>query len=94
MHRTNAFILPESLNGMGMCRFVCKPPKTQEDLTKVLQSLPEGLSYAYNVGAADVFPTKSGKENAAVHLMARWDAQPDSSFFLCDDDNDLGSPLP
>lgn len=60
----------------------------------MLQQLPEGLSFAYNVGAADVFPTESGKENAAKHLMARWDAQPDSSFFLCDDDNDLGKLLP
>lgn len=56
-------------------------------------TVPEGLSYAYNLGHVDVFPATSGKENAARYLMDRLDAAPASSFLLCDDDNDLGARL-
>lgn len=36
----------------------------------------------------------SGKENAARHLMQRFDAAPHGCFLLCDDDNDLRAPPP
>ncbi len=34
----------------------------------------------------------SGKDNAARHLMERFDAAPHGCFLLCDDDNDLRTP--
>ena len=34
----------------------------------------------------------SGKDNAARHLMDRFDAAPHGCFLLCDDDNDLRTP--
>ncbi|KAL4438989.1 hypothetical protein ABPG77_006926 [Micractinium sp. CCAP 211/92] len=55
-----------------------------------LRDLPSGLATALNLGAADVFPATSGKENAARHLMQHFGAEPAECNFMCDDDNDLG----
>ena len=66
--------------------------KSVEDmLDTVKNTVPEGLTYAFNLGHVDVFPVTSGKENAAKYIMERFDASPASSFLLCDDDNDLGA---
>ena len=64
--------------------------KTIDDVHKALAGLPEGITAAFNLGHADVFPSTSGKENAAKYLMSKFDADPSSSFLLCDDDNDIG----
>jgi hydroxymethylpyrimidine pyrophosphatase-like HAD family hydrolase len=52
--------------------------------------LPE-LAVAENLGAVDIYPSTSGKRQAAVHLMKRFGAScgGDDSVFLCDDDNDI-----
>jgi hypothetical protein len=73
--------------------------KSDNDVKAAMKNIPEGLTWAFNLGHADVFPATSGKCNAAVYLMQKFDAAPSSSFLLCDDDNDLGrlpglSPLP
>lgn len=46
--------------------------------------LPE-LTVAENLGAVDIYPTTSGKRQAAVHLMERFGASPggEDSVFLC-----------
>ena len=64
--------------------------KTIDDVHSALAGLPEGITAAFNLGHADVFPSTSGKENAAKYLMSKFDADPSSSFLLCDDDNDIG----
>ena len=66
--------------------------KTIDDVHAALAALPEGITAAFNLGHADVFPSTSGKENAATYLMSKFDADPSSSFLLCDDDNDVGAP--
>ena len=65
--------------------------KTDADVKAAMKDIPEGLQWAFNLGHADVFPSTSGKENAAKYLMERFDADPSSSFLLCDDDNDIGA---
>ena len=67
--------------------------KTMEDVQGALAALPQGITAAFNLGHADVFPCTSGKENAAKYLMSKFDANPSSCFLLCDDDNDIGEPL-
>ena len=46
---------------------------------------------SFNLGVADVYPSTSGKEAAARHLMTALKAQPQHCCLLCDDDNDLGA---
>ena len=76
------------------CRLKVFGSKTVEDMLHTVKTtVPKGLTYAFNLGHVDVFPATSGKENAAMYLMERFDASPASSFLLCDDDNDLGAPL-
>ncbi len=66
--------------------------KTVDDMLETVKTtVPAGLTYAFNLGHVDVFPATSGKQNAAMYLMERFDASPASSFLLCDDDNDLGA---
>ena len=72
------------------CRLKVYGKKTIDDIHEALAGLPEGITAAFNLGHADVFPSTSGKENAAKYLMSRFDADPSSSFLLCDDDNDIG----
>ena len=73
-----------------MCRLKVYGKKTIDDVHQALAGLPEGITAAFNLGHADVFPSTSGKENAAKYLMSKFDADPSSSFLLCDDDNDIG----
>ncbi|GLC33935.1 hypothetical protein PLESTB_000819800 [Pleodorina starrii] len=63
--------------------------KTMEQLRELAASRPEGLSCSFNLGAADFYPSTSGKVMAARHLMARLGAAAKDCCFLCDDDNDL-----
>ena len=74
-----------------VCRLKVYGKKTIEDVHRALAELPEGITTAFNLGHADVFPSTSGKENAAKYLMSKFDADPSSSFLLCDDDNDIGA---
>jgi len=48
--------------------------KTEAELTEALLTLPDGLAHSRNLHAADVYPATSGKDNAARHLMQRFDA--------------------
>lgn len=59
------------------------------ELAEVLRKLPEGLTSSFNLGAADIYPATSGKEKAALQLLAHYNISPDKSFCMCDDDNDL-----
>lgn len=54
-----------------------------EQAATLAAALPPGLATASNLGAADVFPDTSGKQNAARHLMQRWGVQPDDCVFMC-----------
>lgn len=47
------------------------------------------LACSTNLGSLDVYPKTSGKLNAAKYLMTRFKSNPDSSIFMCDDDNDI-----
>ncbi|GIM06259.1 hypothetical protein Vretimale_10615 [Volvox reticuliferus] len=63
--------------------------KTMEQLRELVANKPEGLSCSFNLGAADFYPSTSGKVMAARHLMAHFGAAAKDCSFLCDDDNDL-----
>ncbi|KXZ54955.1 hypothetical protein GPECTOR_3g123 [Gonium pectorale] len=63
--------------------------KTMEQLRALLADKPSGLSCSFNLGAADFYPSTSGKVQAARHLMSRFAAAAPDCSFLCDDDNDL-----
>ena len=70
-----------------------RDPHSQDDLEKLLQSVPEELATSYNLGLADVYPAISGKHNAAKHLLEVFKASADSAVLMADDDNDLGEKL-
>ncbi|KAK9838542.1 hypothetical protein WJX81_006152 [Elliptochloris bilobata] len=80
---------PDTFSYSTAFRLRLQEGKTEEDLTEALASLPAGLAHSRNLHAADVYPETSGKDNAARHLMQRFDAAPHGCFLLCDDDNDL-----
>ena len=48
-----------------------------------------GLVSTVNLGMADVYPAKSGKANAAMHIAKHMGADIEQCAFLCDDDNDI-----
>lgn len=48
-----------------------------------------GLAHAVNLGHVDVFPSNSGKANAARYIMEKLRVHPDASVALFDDDNDI-----
>ena len=48
-----------------------------------------GLASFGNLGCVDILPAASGKRNAGLYLVARVGARPETTSFLCDDDNDL-----
>lgn len=56
---------------------------------KLLDCLPASLSWALNLGCIDVHPASSGKRAAAEHLSELYGVSLSSTFFLCDDDNDV-----
>ena len=45
--------------------------------------LPSDLATASNLGVIDVFPKTSGKKNAAIYLMNRFNSSPQNSLFMC-----------
>lgn len=53
------------------------------------QDVPSTLAYSTNLGSLDIYPKTSGKLNAAIYLMKRFGSGPESSVFMCDDDNDI-----
>ena len=63
----------------------------EEVLQAQLAALPATLRYAYNLGAADVFPATSGKAAALRYVAQRWGIAPESARCCCmgDDDNDI-----
>lgn len=63
--------------------------KTPQDLGGIIRERPAQLDCSFNLGAADFYPTTSGKERAAEYLIRRFDSQPERCVFMCDDDNDL-----
>jgi len=63
--------------------------KTEQDLDRVLSSLPPCLSSSRNLGCADIFPATSGKEAVGRHVAATLGVDLRNCCFLCDDDNDL-----
>ena len=46
-------------------------------------SLPAGLSCATNLGSVDIYPSTSGKKNAAAYLMKHFNTEPSRAVFLC-----------
>jgi 3-deoxy-D-manno-octulosonate 8-phosphate phosphatase KdsC-like HAD superfamily phosphatase len=67
------------------------PGKSQEEMHAVIAQRPPYLSCTENLGVMDFYPSTSGKDGAAQHLMRKWGvASPAATAFLCDDDNDLG----
>lgn len=66
-----------------------KGGKTLEQFQEVAAARPPGLACSFNLGAADFYPSTSGKVMAARHLMRRFSAPAAGCCFLCDDDNDL-----
>ena len=77
------------------CSFRIRFPQTNpalnlEALQPILAALGEqGLTSFVNLGCVDILPAASGKLNAGLYLIGRLGARPESSTFLCDDDNDL-----
>lgn len=63
--------------------------KTPADLQAVIASRPAALDCSFNLGAADFYPSTSGKDRAAQYLISRFSSHPSRAIFLCDDDNDL-----
>lgn len=53
------------------------------------QDVPSSLAYSTNLGSLDIYPKTSGKLNAAIYLMNKFSSGPESSVFMCDDDNDI-----
>ena len=79
---------------MARVRLDKSPNKSQQDLLALLEGQPEGLAWETNLGIMDVFPASSGKEAVARYLWQHFDGTPETSFMLCDDANDLSTPLP
>ncbi|KAG2486320.1 hypothetical protein HYH03_015024 [Edaphochlamys debaryana] len=63
--------------------------KSLEQLREEIAARPKELDSSFNLGAADFYPSTSGKVRAARHLLSRWGASAGDTAFLCDDDNDL-----
>lgn len=72
------------------CRMKADKDKTPEDVLSVVKSLKPGLSSSFNIGLADFYPSTSGKENAAKHIVDKFNTHLSEAFLLCDDDNDMG----
>ena len=51
--------------------------------------LPEGVTWAMNLGKFDFFPALSGKGNVVSYLQQKFGVRPEESACLFDDDNDL-----
>ena len=75
------------------CRVKAKSGKTPDDIANVVKSLPPGLISSYNTGKADFYPSTSGKQNAAQHIVDKFGSSLEEAFLLCDDDNDMGEHI-
>ena len=68
-----------------------KNGKTPEDVANVVKNLQPGLASSFNIGLADFYPSTSGKEKAAQHIVNKFGSNLAEAFLLCDDDNDMGT---
>ena len=73
-----------------MLRMKAKDGKTAAQLADVVKNLKPGLTSSTNIGLADFYPSTSGKENAAQHIVDKFNSRLEEAFLLCDDDNDMG----
>ena len=73
----------------GDCRLKAHESKAGE-VQQLVQTLPPDLASSYNIGLADFYPATSGKQNAASYIVDKLQSDLQSSFLLCDDDNDMG----
>lgn len=48
-----------------------------------------GLDSSFNLGKADIYPLKSGKANAAKHILQTLNVEASDAVALFDDDNDI-----
>lgn len=71
-------------------RMAAKNGKTPEDVANVVKNLQPGLASSFNIGLADFYPSTSGKEKAAQHIVNKFGSNLAEAFLLCDDDNDMG----
>jgi len=60
-------------------------------LAQLLAHLPAGLTSAFNLGCADIFPSTSGKARVGAYIAKFYGVRLDDPrvVFLCDDDNDI-----
>ena len=72
------------------CRVKASSGKTPDDIAKVVNNLHPDLTSSYNTGKADFYPSTSGKQNAAQHIVDKFGSNLKDAFLLCDDDNDMG----
>jgi hydroxymethylpyrimidine pyrophosphatase-like HAD family hydrolase len=69
----------------------CAKDTTMDDVQRLIRTTYPGLDSTFNLGCLDVYPKRSGKKNAAVHIARQaggWDLA-SHAVFLCDDDNDI-----
>ncbi|DBB06799.1 hypothetical protein WJX82_001393 [Trebouxia sp. C0006] len=71
-------------------RLKAKDGKTPDDVLNVVKSLDPDLASSFNIGLADFYPSTSGKEKAAKHIVEHYNTNLSEAFLLCDDDNDMG----
>ncbi|KAA8495133.1 hypothetical protein FVE85_3374 [Porphyridium purpureum] len=65
------------------------PGKTEQDLRNVLAQFNGALSMSFNLGKADVYPSSSGKRNAAAYVLEVERIAAADSVAIFDDDNDI-----
>uniref|UniRef100_A0A7S0G694 Sucrose phosphatase-like domain-containing protein n=1 Tax=Rhodosorus marinus TaxID=101924 RepID=A0A7S0G694_9RHOD len=64
--------------------------KTTEDFERLKDDLKAlNLATSFNLGKADIYPSKSGKANAASYVLRLLELTPEDSISMFDDDNDL-----
>ncbi len=79
--------------GLMVGRLKAKDGKTPEDVLNVVKNLDPDLASSFNIGLADFYPSTSGKEKAAQHIVEHYNTNLSEAFLLCDDDNDMGEHL-
>jgi len=78
--------------GYETCFRIHQKDNPQQDITKILELLPEALVATTNLGCLDVYPKSSGKKHVCQYLVNHKFAEgtlADNCIFLCDDDNDI-----
>ena len=79
--------------GLMAGRLKAKDGKTPDDVLNVVKNLDPDLASSFNIGLADFYPSTSGKEKAAKHIVEHYNTNLSEAFLLCDDDNDMGEHL-